>query len=242
MAIWPTKIAASRVRESFARVAKQCYIEGDFKRAKTLLDKGLKVFPITKIPHSNSNILPYIETYYLIGEYKTADAILLDYAQTLTDHLKYYSRFDETKFEMIIDEVDDKYNSITNLLYNVAIKYNREQAINAIQKQIESINKVLGYNTDILKYQIVDSYLYYDYIEQGELLMTDLINEQIDIIKQYNDPSKLYSKKDNMHKMEATSMLYRLQGLAKDYGLTQIADNLSLIFEQYQNLQTFCFD
>ena len=72
-------IAASRIRENFARIASE-YIrrgdEEDILRAEALLDRGLEVLPSHKIGFSHSNTQPYIRGYYTLANYYLESAII----------------------------------------------------------------------------------------------------------------------------------------------------------------------
>ena len=71
-------VSASRIRESFARVASEYIRRGgqeDILRAEALLDRGLEVLPSHKIGFSHSNTQPYIRGYYTLANYYLESAI-----------------------------------------------------------------------------------------------------------------------------------------------------------------------
>jgi hypothetical protein len=65
-------IAASRLRENFARVATEFLRRGseeDVVKAEQLLDRGLAVLPSHKIGFSHTNTMPYLRGYYTVANY-----------------------------------------------------------------------------------------------------------------------------------------------------------------------------
>ena len=84
-------VAASRSRESFARLASGLIRrngEGDLERAEKLLDKGLTVLPAAKLGYTHSAVLPYIRGYYTIAQNNLDRAVIyLEEAVAMFDRM-----------------------------------------------------------------------------------------------------------------------------------------------------------
>ncbi len=113
-------IAASKARESFARVAKELIREGRNEEALKALDRGLEVLPSPKIRYTDANTYPFIEAYYALGEMEKGDKLLTDYATVLMEYMEYYLLFDGYKANLVEGEIRDRMDSLTELYYLAA--------------------------------------------------------------------------------------------------------------------------
>ena len=165
------------------------------------MKRGLEVFPTNKIRYTDANITPYIEAYYLLGEALTdeagadaatvsginnssalGDKLLMEYANNLMEYLRYYSQFNDVQFAMVQGEVNDRKNSLDNLLYNVAIKYNRTKAIESLSNML----KEMGYSQSELDYLVAESYYYYGiYNDIADKMIIDIINDEVAVIEEF---------------------------------------------------------
>ena len=113
-------IAASKARESFARVAKELIREGKNEEALKALDRGLEVLPSPKIRYTDANTYPFIEAYYALGEMEKGDKLLTDYATVLMEYMEYYLLFDGYKANLVEGEIRNRMDSLTELYYLAA--------------------------------------------------------------------------------------------------------------------------
>ena len=113
-------IAASKARESFARVAKELIREGRNEEALKALDRGLEVLPSPKIRYTDANTYPFIEAYYALGEMEKGDKLLTDYATVLMEYMEYYLLFDGYKANLVEGEIRNRMDSLTELYYLAA--------------------------------------------------------------------------------------------------------------------------
>ncbi len=133
-------LAASKTRESFARVAKACILKGENERALQLLDRGLELLPTHKIRFSEANTYPFIEAYYALGEYEKGDALLRDYAQTIMEYIDYYLGFEGVQGVMIEEALIEKLEQLEMLYQLVALAGRAE-----VGRDMNDYYRSLGY-------------------------------------------------------------------------------------------------
>ena len=229
-------LSASKAREAFARLATQLIIEGDLERAYKALQRGLEVFPTNKIHYSDANTTPFIEAYYMLSDaaaVSTAessidlsdsatqgDKLLLAYAEHLMEYLTYYSQFDDEHFALVAGEVGDYKNSLDNLLYNVAIKYNRTSLIDTLSKMFID----MGYQKTELDYLIAESYYYYGiYNSKGDQIAIETINREVEAIEEYfKTDSTLVTPALEQRTVDAMYVLEDFYSLSKRYSRSDI--------------------
>ena len=119
-------IMVARTRESYARVAKQYILQGEYARAEELLDKGLEVLPINQVRFSMENTYPFLEGYYSIGANEKGDNLLMAYADTLIGYIEYYLQFDGFYGDMVTDIIDNKLGELSELYYLAGIADRKE--------------------------------------------------------------------------------------------------------------------
>lgn len=234
-------LSASKAREAFARLATQLIIEGDLERAYKALQRGLEVFPTNKIRYSDANTTPFIEAYYMLSDAASVsaaessvdlsdsatlgDKLLLSYAEHLLEHLRYYAQFDDAHFKLVSGEVGDYKNSLDNLLYNVAIKYNRTSLIDTLSEMFID----LGYRQDELEYLIAESYYYYGiYNSKADEIVIEAINREVEVIEAYfkKEDSEL-TPADEQRTVDAMYILEDLYSLSKQYSRQDIMNFLN---------------
>ncbi len=114
-------IAASRARESFARVAKALARrdgEGDRERAEKLLRRGMEVLPPSQIQYTMTNTFGYIEAYYQMG------TLSLDRSITLIEEaVERLQSLTGDKTEVEFDDLD-----LFSYRYDMADLYTRLMA------------------------------------------------------------------------------------------------------------------
>ncbi len=114
-------IAASRARESFARVAKALARrdgEGDRERAEKLLLRGMEVLPPSQIQYTMTNTFGYIEAYYQMG------TLSLDRSITLIEEaVERLQSLTGDKTEVEFDDLD-----LFSYRYDMADLYTRLMA------------------------------------------------------------------------------------------------------------------
>ncbi len=131
-------LRATKVREAFARVARQCLVEGDTVRAVRLLDTGLERLPVSKIRYTHTNTTPYIETYYEAGEWEKGDALLTSYADNLMQYIDYYLQFDGIQGDMITTTIFGKMDELDSL-YILATYFKRSGILNHLNTYYRSL-------------------------------------------------------------------------------------------------------
>ena len=221
-------MAASKTREGFARLAKALINEGDKDRARKVLEKGLEVYPIEKIRYSDANTIPFIESYYLLGDNQMGDKMLRDYANHLMEHLNYYLRFPAHQQELIVSEIANKENSIENLLYNVAIKHNRQSVVKTLQDQLTKYYQAAKYDPQEIPYLIAESYYYYSLNDEGDAICQRIFDKSATVIDAFSQlpedalttPAQEQEVVDAMITMEST------YSLVKKYGREQLTQLL----------------
>jgi hypothetical protein len=114
-----------RLRNRFVRLADALIREGDFKRAKMVLDKCNDLTPNKQIPYDYFS-LAMVNSYYRINEIEKANAILRDYGDICNANLRYY--FDQ-KSNFIRSAQNDIQYSLSML--------NRMAEISRINNQTE---------------------------------------------------------------------------------------------------------
>ena len=113
-------IGASKAREGFARVAREMILNGRNEEALALLDRGLEVFPTSKIRFTDANTYPFIETYYAMKEYEKGDALMQAYIDTLIEYIEYYLLFDGVKANLVTKQITDRMDSLQELYFLAA--------------------------------------------------------------------------------------------------------------------------
>ena len=119
-------IMVARTRESFARVAKQFILQGDYQKAEELLDRGLEVLPPTQIRFTMENTYPFLEGYYSIGANEKGDNLLMAYADTLVSYIEYYLQFDGFYADLVTNIIDDKLGELSELYYLAGVADRKE--------------------------------------------------------------------------------------------------------------------
>lgn len=218
-------LAASKSREAFARLAQQLTIEGKEEKATKVLERGMQVFPNSKIRFSDANTLPFIEAYYMLGDYVKGDELLKSYATNLAEYLKYYNSFPEELFNLIQEEVGDRMNSLDNLLYNIAIKYERDPMVDMLLKMYKT-NSFDDINN--INRHIIDSYYYYGSYYKGDEWSINLINENVAIIEDYFKlpEDKILTKQQEDKIVNAMFVLEEMYIISKEYARADIVDYL----------------
>ena len=153
------------------------------------------------------------------------DKLLLSYAEHLLEHLRYYAQFDDAHFKLVSGEVSDYKNSLDNLLYNVAIKYNRTSLIDTLSEMFID----LGYRQDELEYLIAESYYYYGiYNSKADEIVIEAINREVEVIEAYfkKEDSEL-TPADEQRTVDAMYILEDLYSLSKQYSRQDIMNFLN---------------
>ena len=131
-------LQVSRAREAFARVAREYIKQGNSKRAKELLDRGLEVLPINQLRFTEANTFPFIECYYDLGLNEKGDALLLAYGDNLIDYIEYYLLFEGVQGDLVADIMYDKLDELSRLYY-LAAYYNREDVVYGINEYYRTL-------------------------------------------------------------------------------------------------------
>jgi len=76
-------------RSNFGRLASALVAEGDFERAKEVVDKAFEVLPEERVPYDYF-VAPLAEVYYKIGEKEKAQEVLNRLVDIFTHDLSYY--------------------------------------------------------------------------------------------------------------------------------------------------------
>ena len=131
-------LEVSGAREAFARAAK-AFIErdddGDREKALALLDRGLEVLPTSQIRFTETNAIPFIECYYLLGENDKANALLLEYAHTIMEYIEHYDRLQNGYREAVGGLINTNVEMLEMLLY-YALRYKQEDAAREIWSKL----------------------------------------------------------------------------------------------------------
>ena len=134
-------VKVSRVREAFARVAREYIKRGDkesLRRAEELLDRGLEVLPINQLRFTEANTYPFIECYYDLGLNEKADKILAAFRNNLIEYIEYYMQFDGVQGAMVENIMYDKLDVLERVYY-LAAYYNREEVVREFNKYYRSL-------------------------------------------------------------------------------------------------------
>ncbi len=114
---------ASRVREGFARVARELLRQNRVDEAVELVDLGLERLPTSKILFTFSNTFPYLEIYYTAGAaghagaYEKGDALAREYVRTLCEYIDYYDRFSGAQANLVANELEDRLSALNDVYY-----------------------------------------------------------------------------------------------------------------------------
>ncbi|MBN09627.1 MAG: hypothetical protein CMC79_04575 [Flavobacteriaceae bacterium] len=108
-------------RSNLARLAEQLIKEGGDEKAKEVIDLALKKMPIDKYGYY-SLLVPFIDSYYEIGEKELAKKLIFDISKKYSDRLNYFSSLKANLQydlgEEIITEIERYRTLIEALLVN----------------------------------------------------------------------------------------------------------------------------
>ena len=114
-----------RLRNRFVRLADELIRQGDFERAKRVLDKCYELTPPDKIPYDYFSIA-LASSYYRLNSIEKANAILNDYGKVCDANLTYY-----------LDQKDNFIQSAQNDIQYSLSMLNRMTEISRINNQNE---------------------------------------------------------------------------------------------------------
>ncbi len=121
-------LSASRTREGFARVARECTLRGDDSLALELLNRGLEVLPPSQIRYTPANTIPFVEGYYYLAEFKRGDALFTAYINNIVEHIEYYLRFDGYQGELVSPLIDIRLDELAQA-YQLAATMRRDEIL-----------------------------------------------------------------------------------------------------------------
>ena len=64
--------------------------------------------------------MPFIEAYYSINDFESADKLLKSYAETLIEGIEYYLQFDGPMATLVAGQITDRMDSLSELYYLAA--------------------------------------------------------------------------------------------------------------------------
>ncbi len=131
----------SNYRNNFARLATELIKDGDFERAKKVLDKCMEVLPEKTIAY-DLIMFNFIDNYYKVGEIEKANSIALRMFEISDNDLAYY--YNETKFGESLNEKNQSLLAVRDIV-NSAKTYKQDEVSKAgevvFNKYIEIFSK-----------------------------------------------------------------------------------------------------
>lgn len=125
-------VAASQMRNTMSRLARQLAEQGDSVRAKEVIKKAL-----TELPHFN---IPYdtgserlTETMYLLGMNEQADRLMDEMIDYHLSYMEYYSGFDKSYFGQLRRGIRETLISLHNI-YVLGMNNGREEKVKGLKE------------------------------------------------------------------------------------------------------------
>ena len=92
-------------RNNMERLARALLNENKLEKAEEILDISLEKMPVLKFKHY-SMLFSYIDLYYELNQNEKARNLATILKSILQEKLLYYSQFDETNIETVLDEIE----------------------------------------------------------------------------------------------------------------------------------------
>ncbi|MFR9523038.1 MAG: DUF2723 domain-containing protein [Rikenellaceae bacterium] len=121
-------INASKTREGFARVAREYIYRGQDSLALELLNRGMEVLPTSQLRFTPANTIPFVECYYLVGDFNRGDALFTKYINNIVEHIEYYLRFEGYQGDLVTPLIDDRLDELGQA-YQLAASMKRNELL-----------------------------------------------------------------------------------------------------------------
>lgn len=120
-------LAASQLRNTFARLAKQLIAEGDTTRAIKVIEKCLEEIPHYQLDYDMASER-LVEAMYLAGMTEQADKLLDEIIDFHLSNVEYYTSFDKRYFNQLRGEMQRSIYSLHNS-YAIGMNHGKEEKV-----------------------------------------------------------------------------------------------------------------
>ncbi len=111
-------------RNNMERLARALINENKLEKAEEILDLSLEKMPVLKFGHY-SMLFSYLDLYYDLNQQEKARNLALTLKNILQEKLYYYSKFDETNIEGVLDEIERNLRMYDQIV-RTAVRYDDE--------------------------------------------------------------------------------------------------------------------
>ncbi|PID94989.1 MAG: hypothetical protein CSA89_00035 [Bacteroidales bacterium] len=131
------------VRQSFSQLAISLIKEGDTVRAKEVLDRGIEELPEALL-HYDLSMLQYIEGYYKLGDYQSADDIMSKLMNNIIQNLIYVASLPKEKQNYVSQSMNWQFNlGMLQHCAKLSEEYKSSMS-NKVKKEISKYYTVFG--------------------------------------------------------------------------------------------------
>ena len=131
------------LRNNLMRLSEEYIARKDTLKAKEILDLSLDKMPIKDFGHFSLS-LGYPELYYKVGDVKKARETAATLIDIFQQYLKYYSTFQESDIELIIENIDTKLYMYRNIVMQI-IEYDTKEYSDTIFNNFVNIGRLFKY-------------------------------------------------------------------------------------------------
>jgi hypothetical protein len=120
-------------RNNMERLARTLINEDKLDKAEEILDISLEKMPVNKFMHY-SMLFSYLDLYYEIKQQEKARNLTLELKKVLQEKLYYYSQFDETNIEGVLDEIERNLRMYDQIV-RTAVRYDDEKYATSLKDE-----------------------------------------------------------------------------------------------------------
>jgi hypothetical protein len=120
-------------RNNMERLARTLINEDKLDKAEEILDISLEKMPVNKFMHY-SMLFSYLDLYYEIKQQEKARNLTLELKKVLQEKLYYYSQFDETNIEGVLDEIERNLRMYDQIV-RTAVRYDDENYATSLKDE-----------------------------------------------------------------------------------------------------------
>jgi hypothetical protein len=132
----------TNIRLQFSTLAEEFIKDGDYEKAKAILDRSIQVIPHRNVPYSRV-MMPTADSYYQIDEYETADEISEALIRTYLEKLEYLVSLDYKYFKALEREVTIANYVVDRMLKLSVDRYKRERIGEMFSDRYQAARKSL---------------------------------------------------------------------------------------------------